>query len=153
MIWPAEFATNHVLMDVTDRITPEMDKGIFPGAWTTVEYQAHRYGLPWILDTKYLFYNKDILAKAGISGPPKTWAELAQDAKVIKDKNILEQPIAWSWAQAEAAICDYATLVDAYGGKFLDDHGKPSFQTGGGLEALGDWLRAAAASWSTATGI
>ena len=136
VIWPAEFATNHVLLDVTERITPEMNKGIFPGAWTTVEYQAHRYGLPWILDTKYLFYNKDILAKAGISGPPKTWAELAQDAKIIKDKKILEQPIAWSWAQAEAAICDYATLVDAYGGKFLDDHGKPAFQTGGGLQAL-----------------
>ena len=71
VIWPAEFATNHVLIDVTERITPEMDKGIFPGAWTTVEYQVHRYGLPWILDTKYLFYNKDILAKAGISGPPR----------------------------------------------------------------------------------
>jgi multiple sugar transport system substrate-binding protein len=61
---------------------------------------------------------------------------LAQDAKAIKDKGILDQPVVWSWAQAEAAICDYATLVDAYGGKFLDDHGKPSFETGGGLKAL-----------------
>ena len=136
VIWPAEFATNHVLMDVTDRVTPEMNKGIFPGAWTTVDYQGRKYGLPWILDTKYLFYNKDILAKAGIASPPKTWAELVQDAKTIKEKGILQQPIAWSWAQAEAAVCDYATLVDAYGGKFLDDHGKPSFQTGGGLQAL-----------------
>ena len=136
VIWPAEFATNHVLMDVTDRVTPEMNKGIFPGAWTTVDYQGRKYGLPWILDTKYLFYNKDILAKAGIASPPKTWAELVQDAKTIKEKGILEQPIAWSWAQAEAAVCDYATLVDAYGGKFLDNHGKPSFQTGGGLQAL-----------------
>jgi multiple sugar transport system substrate-binding protein len=136
VIWPAEFATNHVLMDVTDRITPEMNNGIFPGAWTTVEYQGRRYGLPWILDTKYLFYNKDIMAKAGISEPPKTWDELAQDAKIIKDKGVLDTPIVWSWAQAEAAICDYATLVDAYGGKFLDDNGKPAFQTEGGLKAL-----------------
>ncbi len=136
VIWPAEFATNRVLMDVTDRITPEMNKEIFPGAWTTVEYQGHRYGLPWILDTKYLFYNKDMLTKAGISAPPKTWDELVQDAKMIKDKGILDTPIAWSWAQAEAAICDYATLVDAYGGKFLDDSGKPAFQTDGGLKAL-----------------
>ena len=136
VIWPAEFATNRVLMDVTDRITPEMNKEIFPGAWTTVEYQGHRYGLPWILDTKYLFYNKDMLTKAGISAPPKTWDELVQDAKMIKDKGILDTPIAWNWAQAEAAICDYATLVDAYGGKFLDDSGKPAFQTDGGLKAL-----------------
>ncbi len=46
--------------------------------------------MPWILDTKYLFYNKDILAKAGIAAPPKTWDELAADAKVIKDKGILD---------------------------------------------------------------
>ena len=136
VIWPAEFATNKVLVDITDRVTPEMNKGILPGAWTTVEYKGHRYGMPWILDTKYLFYNKDMLAKAGIAEPPKTWDELAADAKTIKDKGILATPIAWSWAQAEAAICDYTTLVSAYGGKFLDDSGKPAFQTDGGLKAL-----------------
>src|SRR4051794_8211434 len=37
VIWPAEFAQNKVLRDVTDRVTPEMNKGVLPGAWTTVE--------------------------------------------------------------------------------------------------------------------
>ncbi|MGN6551530.1 MAG: extracellular solute-binding protein, partial [Pararhizobium sp.] len=136
VIWPAEYATNNVHKDVTSRITPEMKQGILPGAWTTVEYQDKRYGLPWILDTKYLFYNKEMLSKAGISSPPKTWDEVLKDAKIIKDKGITQYPIAWSWAQAEAVICDYATLVDAYGGKFLTADGKPAFQTDGGLDAL-----------------
>jgi len=135
VIWPAEYAVNKVLVDVTDRITPEMKESVLPGAWTTVEYDGKRYGMPWILDTKYLFYNKEILEKAGISAPPKTWAELAEQAKLIKEKGLLENPIAWSWAQAEAAICDYTTLVSAYGGKFLEK-GKPVFQTDGGLDAL-----------------
>ncbi|GGA88276.1 ABC transporter substrate-binding protein [Brucella endophytica] len=135
VIWPAEYATNKVLVDVTDRITSDMKEGVLPGAWTTVEYDGKRYGMPWILDTKYLFYNKEILEKAGISAPPKTWAELNEQAKIIKDKGLLQSPIAWSWAQAEAAICDYTTLVSAYGGKFLED-GKPAFQTDGGLDAL-----------------
>ncbi len=135
VIWPAEYATNKVLVDVTDKITPEMTSGVLPGAWTTVEYDGKRYGMPWILDTKYLFYNKEILEKAGIKNPPKTWAELAEQAKTIKDKGLLATPIAWSWSQAEAAICDYTTLVSAYGGSFLKD-GKPVFQTGGGLDAL-----------------
>ena len=135
VIWPAEYATNKVLTDVTDKITPEMKSGVLPGAWTTVEYDGKRYGMPWILDTKYLFYNKEILEKAGIKSPPKTWAELAEQAKTIKDKGLLATPIAWSWSQAEAAICDYTTLVSAYGGSFLKD-GKPVFQTGGGLDAL-----------------
>ncbi len=135
VIWPAEYATNKVLLDVSDKITGDMKTGVLPGAWTTVEYQGKRYGMPWILDTKYLFYNKEILEKAGIKTPPKTWGELAEQAKVIKDKGLLATPIAWSWSQAEAAICDYTTLVSAYGGRFIKD-GKPVFQTGGGLDAL-----------------
>lgn len=135
VIWPAEYAANNVLLDVTDRVTDEMNKGVLPGAWTTVEYDGKRYGMPWILDTKYLFYNKEILEKAGIKQPPKTWEELSEQATAIKDKGLLESPIAWSWSQAEAAICDYTTLVSAYGGKFLDG-GKPAFTTGGGLDAL-----------------
>jgi len=136
VIWPAEFATNHVLVDVTDRVSPDLKSQILPGAWTTAEYNGKLYGMPWILDTKYLFYNKAMLAKAGIASPPKTWDELEADAKIIKDKGIVQYPIAWSWSQAEAAVCDYATLVDAYGGKFIGDDGKPAFQTGGGLKAL-----------------
>ncbi len=135
VIWPAEFAANNVLVDVTSKITDEMKAGVLPGAWTTVKYDEKFYGMPWILDTKYLFYNKEILEKAGIANPPKTWEELAADAKIIKDKGILASPIAWSWAQAEAAICDYTTLVSAFGGDFLKD-GKPAFQSGGGLDAL-----------------
>ena len=135
VIWPAEYATNKGLLDVSDKITGDMKTGVLPGAWTTVEYQGKRYGMPWILDTKYLFYNKEILERAGIKNPPKTWAELTEQAKTIKDKGLLATPIAWSWSQAEAAICDYATLVSAYGGSFIKD-GKPVFQSGGGLDAL-----------------
>lgn len=135
VIWPAEYATNKVLVDVTDKITDEMKTSVLPGAWTTVEYDGRRYGMPWILDTKYLFYNKEMLEKAGIAAPPKTWAELTEQAKLIKDKGLLEHPIVWSWAQAEAAICDYTTLVAANKGDFIKA-GKPDFQTGGGLEAL-----------------
>nr|WMC99122.1 extracellular solute-binding protein [Aminobacter aminovorans] len=135
VIWPAEYASNNVLVDVSARITEEMKKGVLPGAWTTVTYDGKSYGMPWILDTKYLFYNKEILEKAGIKSPPKTWDELAEQAKIIKDKGLLATPISWSWSQAEAAICDYTTLVSAYGGDFIKD-GKPAFQSGGGLDAL-----------------
>jgi multiple sugar transport system substrate-binding protein len=135
VIWPAEYAQNKVLLDVSDKITPEMKSGVLPGAWTTVAYDGKSYGMPWILDTKYLFYNKAMLKKAGIDTPPKTWAELKADAQKIKDAGIVKFPIAWSWSQAEAAICDYTTLLSANGGDFIKD-GKPDFQNGGGLAAL-----------------
>ena len=136
VIWPAEYATNSILLDVSDRITPEMESGVLPGAWSTVEYNDARFGMPWILDTKYLFYNRSMLEQAGIEAPPRTWSELSHQAKAIKDSGIVEFPIVWSWAQAEAVICDYTTLLSAFGGQFLDDQGKPAFATNGGLQAL-----------------
>jgi len=136
VIWPAEFAANNVLTDVTDRIDAKTRSGVQDGAWTTVDYKGRSYGMPWLMDSKFLFYNKAMLEKAGISKPPASWPEVIKDAEVLKQKGIVEYPIVWSWSQAEAIICDYAVLMQAFGGKFVDDNGKPAFQTGGGVDAL-----------------
>ena len=135
VIWPAEFATRGFLQDVTDRIPADYTDKVFDGAWTTVEYDGKRYGMPWILDTKYLFYNADMLAEAGISAPPKTWAELAEQAKQIKDKGIVEYPLVWSWSQSEAMICDFTTLTAANDGAFFNE-GQPAFTAGGAKDAV-----------------
>ena len=136
VIWPAEFAKHGFLMDVTSRVPDSETAQIFDGAWSTVTYDGKRWGMPWILDTKYLFYNKDMLKRAGIAAPPKTWDELTAQAKILKDKGIVQYPIVWSWAQAEALICDYATLVAAYKGAFFDNNGKPVFDQDGALKAM-----------------
>ena len=135
VIWPAEFAKRGFLMDVTDRIPTNYSSQIFPGAWTTVEYAGKRYGMPWILDTKYLFYNTEMLTKAGIDTPPTTWDELLLQAKIIKDKGIVKYPLVWNWSQSEGMICDYTTIMSAMGGEFFVD-GKPAFNSGGAVKAL-----------------
>lgn len=136
VIWPAEFAAHNILTDVTDRIDAKTRAAVEDGAWTTTDYKGRTYGMPWSADSKYLFYNKEMLQKAGITDLPKTWQDVIADAKIIKQKGIVDYPIAWSWSQNEAAICDYTVLMQAFGGKFLDDNGKPAYQTGGGLDAL-----------------
>jgi multiple sugar transport system substrate-binding protein len=135
VIWPAEFGSKHEVVDVTDKIPSSWRTDIFPGALQTAEYKERFYGVPWILDTKYLFYNKDMLKKAGVA-VPTTWDEVVAAAKTLKSKKVVQYPLIWSWSQAEAVICDYAQLLGAFGGKFLDDAGKPVFNTGGGLQAL-----------------
>jgi len=140
VIWPAEFATRGFLIDVTDRIPTDYTDQVFDGAWTTVEYDGKRYGMPWILDTKYLFYNTDMLSEAGISAPPKTWAELMTQAKQIKEKGLVEYPLVWSWSQSEAMICDFTTLTAANDGKFFDG-GEPAF-TGGGAKDAVEFMKA-----------
>ncbi|WP_428643548.1 extracellular solute-binding protein [Roseibium sp.] len=135
VIWPAEFATGGFLTDVTDRIPADYTEKVFDGAWTTVEYDGKRYGMPWILDTKYLFYNAEMLEQAGISAPPKTWDELVAQARTIKEKGIVDHPLVWSWSQSEAMICDFTTLTAANDGAFFQE-GQPAFNAGGAKDAV-----------------
>jgi multiple sugar transport system substrate-binding protein len=136
VVWPAEFASKKMIVDVTDRFPESERSKIFPGALKTTEYEGGYYGVPWILDTKYFFYNKKMLGEAGVDSPPDTWDAVVEAARALKSKGVVEYPLVWSWAQAEAIICDYATLLGAYGGQFFDAGGKPAFNTGGGLQAL-----------------
>jgi multiple sugar transport system substrate-binding protein len=135
VIWPAEFASKKMIVDITDRFPESERSGIFAGALKTTEYDVRYYGVPWILDTKYFFYNKKMLGEAGVS-PPDTWDAVVGAARALKSSGVVEYPLVWSWAQAEALICDYTTLLGAYGGKFFDESGEPAFNSGGGLQAL-----------------
>lgn len=135
VIWPAEFATRGFLQDVSARIPADTTEQVFPGAWTTVEYDGKRYGMPWILDTKYLYFNREMLTAAGFDKAPATWQELVAQARVIKEKGLVEFPLVWSWSQSEAMICDFTTLTAAFKGNFFAD-GKPAFQTGGAKQAV-----------------
>ena len=134
VVWPAEFASKNMIIDITARF-PETERNrILGGALQTTEYEDKYYGVPWILDTKYFFYNRDMLSKAGVQ-PPDTWEGVVDAARAIKSAGVVTYPLIWSWAQAEALMCDYATLLGAFGGTFFDGD-KPTFNTGGGLEAL-----------------
>jgi multiple sugar transport system substrate-binding protein len=120
-IWPAEFSRFDLLQDVSARI-PAAERGEdFPRRDEYRGLQGKTLGMPWILDTKYLYYNKAMLDKAGIKQPPTTWQQVMDDAKIIKDKGIVKYPLVWSWSQAEALVCDYTTLVSGFGGSFYQN--------------------------------
>jgi len=64
-----------------DAIRPE---DYFDSCWNEVVYRdpitgkTGVYGVPEKVDNRALFYNKDLLARAGYSEPPKTWEELEE---------------------------------------------------------------------------
>src|SRR6266540_114338 len=138
VIWPAEFGSKKIVTDVTSQFPASWKTEMLGGALSTAQYQDKFYGVPWILDTKYFFYNKDLLAKGGIDeNSLSTWDGVLAAAKTLKDKKVVDKPFIWSWKQVEALICDYTQLLGAFGGKFLSDDGKSvAFDSGGGLQAL-----------------
>jgi multiple sugar transport system substrate-binding protein len=138
-IWYAEFADAGYIWDVSDKITPEMKQNIFDAAWDITVVQGKTYGMPWLLDQKYFYYNEEILNQAGITAPPTTWEEMVEQARVIKDQGIVEYPIVWSWGQYEAAICDWVTLLYGNGGALVDEAGNPTFNDAKGVATL-TWM-------------
>jgi multiple sugar transport system substrate-binding protein len=137
VIWPAEFGSKRLVADITGRVNALAVDQILPGALATAKYKDKFYGVPWIVDTKYLFYNDEMLKKAGVQASQlDTWDGVLAAAQKVKAKGLAKHPLIGSWAQAEAVICDYAQLLGAYGGSFLDPSGKPAFNTGGGVQAL-----------------
>ncbi|MDQ6817528.1 MAG: extracellular solute-binding protein [Actinomycetota bacterium] len=137
VIWPPEFGSKGIVKDISSLLSGLPTSQIFPGALAMANYKTKYYGMPWILDTKYMYANGSMLKKAGISPAElTTWDGVVAALKKIKSKGVVRYPWLGSWSQAEAVVCDYAQLLGAFGGKFLDASGKPTFQTGGGLKAL-----------------
>lgn len=137
VIWPAEFGSKRIVTDVTSLWPASWKQEMLGGAITTAEYNAQFYGIPWILDTKYFYYNAAHLRRAKVDPAQlDTWDGVLKAARSVKSAGVVKYPLIWSWQQAEALICDYATLLGAFGGKFLDSTGKPAFNQGGAVQAL-----------------
>ena len=81
--WMGEFATQGAL----DPKPASIDSSaFFPGAQKTTEVNGTAYGIPWYVETRVVFYRKDLAAKAGFAEPPKDWEGLKAMAKAMQDK-------------------------------------------------------------------
>jgi len=137
VIWPAEFGSKHMVADVTDKWPAEWRTRMLAGAIATAEFEQKLYGVPWMLDTKYLYYNDAHLTAAKVdTGELDSWDGVLSAARKLKATGVVKYPLIWSWQQAEALVCDYTQLLGAMGGRYLDDSGNPAFNTGGGVQAL-----------------
>jgi multiple sugar transport system substrate-binding protein len=85
--WIPEFVALHALapLDAVIAGSQQIDRhDYFPGIWDTNIVDGKLYGVPWYVDTRILFYRRDLLAQAGFSAPPRSWAELQQMLAAIK---------------------------------------------------------------------
>src|ERR671910_451447 len=120
VIWPAQFAANGWLLDVTDRF-PKSDQSQFlPGPINSLEYDGKIYGVPWFTDAGLLYYRSDLLEKSGFSEPPATWPEMEEmGAKVAKD-NKIDNAFVFQGDQYEGGVCNGCEYIWTHGGNVLD---------------------------------
>jgi len=74
--WIPEFVALKALEPLDQslaRSTAVQASDYFPGIWDTNIIGGTLYGVPWYIDTRLLFYRRDLLAQAGFAEPPRTW--------------------------------------------------------------------------------
>jgi len=64
----------------------DLETDFYPGGLEAVKAGNSFYGIPLMVDTLALFYNKDILAAANV-GVPKTWDEFRQTAYQLTQRD------------------------------------------------------------------
>lgn len=95
--------------------------------------QSEIYGLPAAASARMLFYRKDLFKKAGLQ-PPKTWAELLQDAQKINNPpNTYGIGIYASGIEVDTYF-DYFLWNN--GGHILSPNGKAALNSPQGVQAL-----------------
>ena len=74
----AELVAADTLVQTDDYIARDgIDKAAYYAPlWQIVEFQGKTYGLPTSIDTRFLYYNEELLTQAGAAAPPATWDDL-----------------------------------------------------------------------------
>ena len=122
--WLPEFAALGVLeplqpfVDASSVVDPD---DFFTGIWDTSVIDGQLLGIPWYVDTRLLFYRKDLLREAGVQRPPRTWAEWEQAMAAVKahvgpDRyailmplNEFEQQLSFALQQDDPLLRDHGT--------------------------------------------
>ncbi|MFL5675732.1 MAG: sugar ABC transporter substrate-binding protein [Chloroflexota bacterium] len=104
----------------------------FESAWNTNIVNGTVSGVPWYVETRLLYYRKDIAEKAGITNPPATWDDLEAAAKAMKDKGGAK----WGIALGTKNWQEYLPFLWSNGGDITDGQGKFTLNSPQAVEAL-----------------
>jgi multiple sugar transport system substrate-binding protein len=147
--WIAEFAALDALEPVQARVDASTvidQDDYFPGIWATNRVDGVLRGVPWYVDTRLLFYRKDLLAEAGIDTPPRTWAEWERAMAaivragppgrhaVLLPVNEFEQPLSLALQTGEPLL--------------REDEGRGNFRSPGFARALAFYARIFEQGWA-----
>jgi ABC-type glycerol-3-phosphate transport system substrate-binding protein len=90
----------------------------------------------FMANAQHLMYRKDILADLGVE-PPKTYEEMLDIAKMIREKGIMENPVGGAYAAGWNLAQEFNNMFLGYGGEFFKaGTAEPSVNSEAGVNAL-----------------
>ena len=117
VIWAPQLSDQFV--DLTDA-AKDVAKDFFPSIIESQTANGKLVAIPFFTDAPALYYRKDLLEKYKLT-VPKTWEEMAKDAKVIQDgERAAGNKDFWGYVfqgnAYEGLTCDALEWVKSYGG-------------------------------------
>ena len=85
--WLPELVALHAIVPLQARVSVSKlisRDDYFFGVWHTNTINDALYAVPWYVDTRLLFYRRDLLRAAGFAAPPETWTDWLRQMQAIK---------------------------------------------------------------------
>jgi multiple sugar transport system substrate-binding protein len=118
--WLVDFVHNDIAEPLDSYITPEFKSRFIEAFMAPSTINGKIYALPVAASARAMYYNKDLLAKAGIQNPPATWDQLVDDAKKIKAQGSDIYGFALQGKEIETDAYWYYSLW-THGGELIDN--------------------------------
>ncbi|HET7152932.1 MAG TPA: extracellular solute-binding protein [Candidatus Kapabacteria bacterium] len=141
--WVAQFSSSNVLLDITPQFIADTSRyvsfSLAPAFWG-----GKMYCLPWVVDTRVLFYNKALMKRAGLdtASPPATWDELNTDCEKISSLGDDMFGFGANAADAHRLYKKVLPFFWANGGDVVSPDGKTcTINSPQNIEALDEYLR------------
>ncbi|MFJ7422117.1 ABC transporter substrate-binding protein [Streptomyces uncialis] len=134
----ADYAAAEELYTVEDLLSIQVHADFLPTLSDAGEVARVQYGMPFASSTRLLFYNKDLFERAGITKAPRTWDELQEAARLLKDEDVL-YPYALPLGPEEAQGETLMWLLSG-GAGYTDDIGSYRLDSEANVRTF-DWLK------------
>lgn len=115
--WVGEFKKAGWLEEI------EMSKEDMDDMKTTATFSVDGkvYAVPYSNDYRIAYYNKAMYDKAGIKEAPKTWDQVIENAKILKEKNVVKYPVSNPMAATEKSTTTFLWLAYSRNGKVFNE--------------------------------
>ncbi|MFC7306408.1 ABC transporter substrate-binding protein [Streptomyces monticola] len=134
----AGYAAQGKLYSADDLLSIPVQADFLPSLTEAGEVRRTQYGMPFASSTRLLFYNKELFEKAGITGTPQSWGELAQDAELLKEQGV-KYPFALPLGREEAPAETLMWLLSG-GDGYTDNVGTYTLDSDQNIDTF-TWLK------------
>ncbi len=85
--WVADFANLGYLAPLDDTSAVEDKDDFLEQAWGSTQFEGKTYGVPQVIDTLALFYNKELMEKAGVE-VPESFADIKNSTEKFEKEGV-----------------------------------------------------------------